>query len=31
MSILEYVEPTPISDDDIAAIFAAQDKEKNND
>ena len=28
--MLDYVEPTPISDDDIAAIFAAQDKEKNN-
>ena len=28
--MLEYVEPTPISDDDIAAIFAAQDKENNN-
>lgn len=28
--MLDYVEPTPISDDDIAAIFAAQEKEKNN-
>ena len=28
--MLDYIEPTPISDDDIAAIFAAQEKEKNN-
>lgn len=31
MNVLDYVEPAPLNDDDIAAIFAAQDKEKNND
>lgn len=30
MNVLDYVEPTPLNDDDIAAIFESQDKEKNN-